>query len=155
PGLVALRRGFHAHDYLAENEPAWLDLLNQSAEFGAWDATRLREEIVYHLLPGGAVLVSGRSEMVACAAVCDFPADAPLATLMYVVVLPEYRGHGLGKYVTAAAINRAFMAGYSGITLRTDDHRIPAITTYLDLGLKPQIRAGTTDNERWDKVLTR
>src|SRR5262249_50007949 len=83
PGLVALRRGFHAHDYLAENEPAWLDLLNQSAEFGAWDATRLREEIVYHLLPGGAVLVSGRSEMVACAAVCDFPADAPLATLMY------------------------------------------------------------------------
>jgi mycothiol synthase len=133
-------------------EQAWVDLLNRSREFGQWSLERLEEEMLDHLLPEGAIFVASGPELIACAAVCHFPADAPLATLMYVVVLPEYRGHGLGKGVTTAAIHAAAAAGFPGIALRTDDYRVHAIKTYLELGFTPDIRPGTQHQVRWDKV---
>jgi mycothiol synthase len=50
-----------------------------------------------------------------------------------------------------AATARLIQAGYEEIYLRTDDHRLPAIKTYLKLGWEPFLCAPDMA-ERWRTV---
>ena len=80
------------------------------------------------------------------------PDDFPVATasgfrhvghrhgyLHYVGVTLGYRGRGLGRAVSLAAIRLCAQEGCVDCTLHTDDHRIPAIRMYLGLGFAPHL----------------
>ena len=63
-------------------------------------------------------------------------------------VSPPHRGRRLSRVVCFEATRRLVAAGYREIYLSTDDWRLPAIRTYLDLGYVPLLCASDMD-ERW------
>ncbi len=70
----------------------------------------------------------------------------------FVGVVPGHRGLGLGHTVTVAALRRMVAEQRAGAWLSTDDHRIPAVKTYISLGFEPLlVHAGQP--ERWKNVL--
>lgn len=73
---------------------------------------------------------------------------------------PAWRGKGLGRAVTLAALHA--LAGRADVvaTLKTDDWRVAAIRTYLGLGFLPIWRPGGDDEprgedhrDRWSAVM--
>ena len=53
--------------------------------------------------------------------------------------------------VCAEVMHKLFQNGYRSFTLLTDDVRIPAIKTYLNLGWKPWLYEPDME-ERWQKI---
>src|SRR5438309_2216855 len=94
-------------EFVPALESQWAQLLTKSGEFGEWDTSRLKEDIVDCMLPGGAALLSNDGELIGCAAACDRPENRPFATLMYVVILPKFRGAGLSDVLIAHCVNTA------------------------------------------------
>lgn len=64
---------------------------------------------------------------------------------------PEEQGKGLGKLICLAALHSLKERGYKSAVLSTDDHRLPALKTYLGLGFEP-IYFHESHKERWEKV---
>jgi mycothiol synthase len=94
--------------------------------------------------------------------VCDSD-DVPVATasawyrkqwnedtgyLHMVGLLPEQAGKKLGYYVSLAVLHRMVHEGRTRAVLNTDDFRLPAIKTYLNLGFLPKL-AGPDHYDRW------
>jgi len=132
----------------------WLDLLNESGEFGILDRKALRSQVLSSLLPDGGALVSHEGRLVACAAACSYERFEPYALLMFVVVLAAHRGRGLGTTVTVEVMRAARRVGRAGILLHTDDERLPAIRTYLKLGFEPDTEWEPSAKGRWEAVLS-
>ncbi len=55
----------------------------------------------------------------------------------WVAASPGHSGKGLGKAVSVAALRRLTEAGYKRVFLKTDDFRLAAIKTYLNIGVIP------------------
>jgi mycothiol synthase len=66
---------------------------------------------------------------------------------------PAHAGRRLGRYVSLAALYAARSMEYGAMWLDTDDFRLAAIKTYLDLGFEPVI-ADPGHMDRWNVVLT-
>ena len=112
--------------------------------FGDWDAERVRRA----LLEAADVQVTfvavddASGAIVACASHRTVPDRFPGATyLHWVGGDPAHAGRRLGAVVSAAvvAFGRREM-GLRDAVLETDDHRLPAIATYLGLGFVPEYR---------------
>lgn len=71
--------------------------------------------------------------------------------LHWVAVLPAESGKGLGLWVSLACLHHMHSEGRSGSVLVTDDHRLPAIVTYLKLGFEPLV-VHESHPERWRAV---
>jgi ribosomal protein S18 acetylase RimI-like enzyme len=147
--------GYRLVHYQPEFETAWVQLLNESREFSKFTTQTLWTEILSGLIPEGGVFIEYQGKLVAAAAVCYRKEVAPHAVLMYVIVLPEHRGLGLGKIVTNQVMAAARQAGYPGMVLYTDDGRLPAIQMYLGLGFQPDLETQIDTQERWQRVLQR
>jgi mycothiol synthase len=63
----------------------------------------------------------------------------------------EHKGKGLGFTVCAAVVRRLIEIGYRNIFLRTDDHRLAAISVYLKLGFVPFLFAPDMER-RWRDI---
>lgn len=59
--------------------------------------------------------------------------------LMYMGVLPEFRGHGLGSKLTRFAIHHSFLQGGRQLVLAVDTRNEFARKIYHDLGLRPAV----------------
>jgi mycothiol synthase len=136
-------------------EAEWIDLLNASGEFGRWTAERLYAEVGAVLLPGGGVFAAYGDQLVGCAAACFMEAYRPHAVLMYVAVLPEHRGKGLGQALVWETMRVARGQGYPGMLLHTEPHRLAAVRTYFQLGFLPRLEAGAAGAALWADVLRR
>lgn len=136
-------------------EQKWCEVLDKSGEFGTFTKKTLKSEILSTLLPRGGAFVFYGEELVACAAACSARQYDPLALLMFVVVLPEHRGKSLGAVVTLEVMSAALRAGRVGMLLHTDEHRLPAIKTYLKLGFVPETDWEPSARGRWEIVLER
>jgi len=85
---------------------------------------------------------------------CSLPQHPFGGELGWVAAHPEHSGNGLGRAVSAAATSRLIEIGYRRIFLRTDDHRLPAIKTYLKLGYVPFLFAPDME-ARWKAICAR
>jgi mycothiol synthase len=66
-------------------------------------------------------------------------------------VVAEHTGHKLGKWVSLAVLIYFRDNGFKCSMLDTDDFRVPAVKTYLNLGFVPvYVEAGQP--ERWQKI---
>ena len=63
-----------------------------------------------------------------------------------------YSGKRLGYEITAAVLRRLRNEGFDKAELTTDDFRLPAIKTYLNLGFIPDLSVDETMCERWGKI---
>ncbi len=73
------------------------------------------------------------------------------ATLHMVGLHPVGGGRGLIKYAIKAAIGYAVAQGAPMMNLTTDDFRLPAIRTYLEMGFEP-VEDSDEMCERWQAV---
>jgi mycothiol synthase len=86
------------------------------------------------------------------AAVRQAPERYPyLGELGWVAADPAHRGIGLGHAVCAAATTRLLEERLPAIFLLTDDHRLPAIRTYLRLGWLPRLHEPDMEG-RWRRI---
>lgn len=69
----------------------------------------------------------------------------------YVGVLPGHRGMKLGYWVTLRTMRRFVGEDRTQAILETDDFRLPAIKTYLNLGFVPLVRH-PSHPDRWRTV---
>lgn len=71
--------------------------------------------------------------------------------LHMVGVLPAHAGRKLGYTVSLAALLDMAHSGKTRAVLHTDDHRTPAVKTYLNLAFVP-VLAGDDHRERWERL---
>ena len=90
-------------------------------------------------------------EPAAVAAAYSWPHKLPGGMLHYVGALKSHRGMGLGRAVSLAALYRMKEDGFTTAWLSTDDFRLPAIKTYLDLGFVPLL-VHENQRARWAAV---
>ena len=114
--------------------------LMEAAGFGEWPPERI-EAHRREVLPRGFFVIEHRASgtIVATANAHHAPNERHPegGELSFVAALPEHAGKGLGRAATAAVVRRFIEAGYGRIYLKTDDHRLPAIKVYLQLGFEP------------------
>jgi len=72
--------------------------------------------------------------------------------LHYISVHPGWRGRGLAKPLMSAVLARHAQLGRAGCYLTTDDHRLPAINSYVQMGWRPVLWSEDAAT-RWKKVL--
>jgi|SRR5579872_1548137 len=72
--------------------------------------------------------------------------------LHWVGCAPAHRGRGLGTLVTLRTLHHFHVLGCRDSVLETDDFRLPAIRSYLNLGYAPEPRDASHE-DRWKRVL--
>ena len=72
----------------------------------------------------------------------------------WVACHPCHAGKGLGRAATAAAVQAALTLERRPIVLKTDDHRIAAVKSYLRLGFVPEYGHPTYPS-RWEAVFAK
>lgn len=70
----------------------------------------------------------------------------------YVAVASEHRGKRLGYLLCLRVLQEFRDAGCTAAVLETDDYRLPAIKTYLNLGFEPE-PVDPSHPDRWRAVM--
>lgn len=153
---VVLPVGYHLRRFGRGDEQAWIEVLNGSQALGEWDLEKARRSFTgerARVVPEGIHLVFDGSQPVATACLTEHD-DFEEAELGWVAVSPEHRGKGLGFQVCLATLHYMRHRAYGAAVLFTDDHRLPALKTYLRLGFRPWL-THESHAERWQRVLAR
>jgi len=153
PPVPKVPDGYVLRCYEDRDADGWLAVMAK-AGFDGWDYERLAG-IIRKIIPGGFFVIvhQATGKVVATAHVAHNPAQLHPAggEVGWVAGDPDHKGKGLGLAVCAAVTARSIAAGYKNIYLRTDDHRLPAIKTYLKLGYEPLLFCEGMA-ERWQAV---
>jgi O-antigen/teichoic acid export membrane protein/GNAT superfamily N-acetyltransferase len=148
-----LPEGYEFVALTPEIQRSWRQLINTCGNFTPLSESYFEQALVHTLLPQGAALVAHAGEVVACISASAMSLVAPDAMLMYLAVHPQHHGKGLGKAVILAAMRAAREQGYPGLAFFTDDHRLPAIRLFLQLGYQPDWANQPGTQPRWEAVL--
>jgi mycothiol synthase len=135
---VALPAGYTWRACRAGEEGAWTAVLNGCGELGHWDAARVEQVMARGIACERIRFLCAGDAPVATACVSLRPGhEGTAAEIGWVAVLPAHQGRRLGAQATLAACHAARALGFAEVFLLTDDHRLPAIKTYLNLGFEP------------------
>ena len=151
PDLV-IPAGYALRPFADDDAPVLASLLVDNAELGEWNLERASRYFAADspCVLAGSFFVTRDGVAVATAQLDLHREDsyAPTPELGWVAAHPAHQGHGLGYVVCLAVMRHAATFGHREIFLRTDDHRLPAIRTYLKLGFRPWLYDETAE-ERW------
>lgn len=125
---------------------------------GTWDDEQLTQvhktvvpngwQVVVHQ-PSGVLVATGMAQH---NPIDDLYSDG--YEVGWIAADPDHSGRGLGRVVTAAALQRLLDAKARCIYLRSDDFRLPALKTYLALGFLPHLYTASMP-ARWEAVCER
>lgn len=147
--------GFTYRHFQPGDEPAWVAIIEDS--FGSplgedGFRRRMRDE---QFRPERVWFVCDGKTPVATASAWFAPEWGQAVGVLHMVgCRSDYRGRRLGREVSVAALAQMRREGRSEAVLRTDDFRIPAIRTYLQLGFRPLI-VHPNQPARWRRALPR
>ena len=113
----------------------WIDTL-RSAGIRVTDAT-WRSTFAGKAAASAAVLTDAAGSAIGTAGTTPLSAADGVALLTWVGIHAEHQGRGLAKPLVIAALHAAAANGMKTVFLLTDDHRLPAIRTYLSTGFRP------------------
>lgn len=136
-----------------KNELAAYSDLRVSAGFNAWQEQDY-DDLAVRLVDGRnghfvmEELATGKLVAAADAEVLNIELIAGMGTLGWVMSSPDHRGKRLGYSVCAAVMQHLAKHGFRTFQLSTDDFRVPAIKTYLNLGWQPWLYEPDME-ERW------
>ena len=144
--------GYELRTYQPGDESAWAEIMNTG--IGKWTARKCRKELTSkpQFLPDGLFFVTFEGKPVGSA--CAWrksPDDWEGGWVHMVCVLPEHRGKQLGYLLCLAVLHCFHNCGFKEAWLSTDDWRLPAIKSYLQLGFEPHY-FDDSHRDRWQKV---
>jgi mycothiol synthase len=147
--------GYTLRTYRESDERGFLDLIGCEGE-------SMTEKEWHHyrdmLLPNGlfVVEVTGSEDLVATAGAVHNPNPGRYyfpfgGELGYLIVALAHRRRGLGAMVCTSVIRRLLSAGYEDIRVCVQEHRLPALHLYLQLGFEPFLHSLEVE-KRWRRV---
>ena len=147
---VTLPSGYIMRTFRESDRDSWIRLMGL-AGFDGWSQEALKNALSI-ALPDGVFFVEhgATRELVATAMAGHKSTELhPFGgELGWVAVSPLHRGKHLSAVLCIEVTRRLLAAGYREIYLSTDDWRLPAIKTYLNLGYVPLLCASDME-ERW------
>ena len=153
PPKVEVAEGYRLRTYRPGDEASFFHVMSL-AGFERWDMEQLLPWLK-KILPEGWFLVEhvASEEIVATAMAVHNPSQYyPFGgELGWVAAHPDHTGKRLGKAVCDAVVARFLSAGYTNIYLNTDDARLPAVKTYLNMGFRPVIVTADM-SARWEAI---
>ncbi|MEZ4729404.1 MAG: GNAT family N-acetyltransferase [Caldilineaceae bacterium] len=153
PPAVSVPIGYRLRTYRPGDEPNFFHVMSL-AGFEHWDMPKLLPWL-QKVLPEGWFLLEHEAtqQIVATAMAVHNPSQYyPFGgELGWVAAHPDHTGQGLGQVVCAAVTARLLRSGYTNIYLNTDDERLPAIKTYLNLGYRPVVITADM-SARWEAI---
>ena len=151
---LELPAGYGLRIYQEGDEGHWANIISDS--FGGRERTAqdTRNEITERdvFVPAGLYFVTYQDTPVGTACAWRQSVDETDVGYVHMVgVLGEHTGYKLGKWVSLAVLYYFRDHGFSCSILDTDDFRIPAIKTYLNLKFVP-VYVDDTQPERWEEI---
>jgi mycothiol synthase len=150
-----LPTGYALRVYQDADDQQLLDLLSSDGEpmgEAGWQEYRNK------LLPNGLFLIEDLRDarLIATAGAVHNPNPGRYyfpfgGELGYLIVAQDRRRQGLGTAVCSAVVRRLRSAGYENIRVCVQEHRLPAIRTYLQLGFEPFLHSVEVE-QRWQRV---
>ena len=137
-----LPAGYALRCYGDGDEGAWADVVNSVGDLGNYDAARARAFMMSkpQFDPEALQFITFEGTPVATACAWrDHAGETQLGQLHMVAVDPAHRGKRLGTHVSTAVIRYFESHGFASLYLMTDDWRLPAVKTYLQLGFEPRV----------------
>ncbi|MCC6442727.1 MAG: GNAT family N-acetyltransferase [Armatimonadetes bacterium] len=151
---LSLPEGYTARAMRSGEEMVWAALLNSVGDLGEWTKERVDENLRGPIPPDHVFFIASRDadEPVATACiVLHHDEDETEAEVGWVAVRPDHQGRRLGYWVCLSVLHEIQKMNYDRTYLHTDDFRLPALKTYLNLGFEPDCWH-ESHNERWDKI---
>ena len=108
------------------------------------------EDLMGELVPGGMMFCENMASKESVAVACAMRKSAASVELGWVAVIPAHRGKALAYALCATLIAHVFASGFTQVNLTTQDQRLGALKTYLQLGFKPVLEPPTL--KRWQRV---
>ncbi len=136
---VKLAPGFSLRCLCKDELPAYNEL-RRKTDFEEWDGKTFDSETAPQLSGGHLVIVETATGRLAASATAEKPVPAHfhgLGLLGWVMCHPDFRGQRLGYAACAAVMRLLHVHGFRAFILATDDFRVPAVKTYLNLGWQP------------------
>lgn len=154
---LELPDGYGLRSYQEGDDVHWANIISDS--FGGRERTAhdTRNEITGRdvFVPEGFYFVTHQDIPVGTACAWRQSVEETDVGYVHMVgVLGEHTGHKLGRWVSLAVLYYFRDHGFVCSMLDTDDFRIPAIKTYLNLGFVP-VYVDDTQPERWEEILNK
>jgi len=152
--IVEPPSGYEIRSYRPGDEAAWADIINASFGETKWNVEMVREKIIDRpeFDSEGLFFVTQQGKPVGtCCAWRLF--DKPNIGYVHMLgVMPEHQGNHLGYVLVLQVLNHFKEKGFQEAILDTDDFRLPAIKTYLNLGFKP-VYIDESHQRRWEAIM--
>ncbi len=151
---LELPAGYAIRTYREGDEVYWANIISNS--FGGRERTAqdTRNEITGRdvFVPDGLYFVTYQDTPVSTACAWRQSIDETDVGYVHMVgVLDVHTGHKLGKWVSLAVLYYFRDNDFTCSMLDTDDFRLPAIKTYLNLGFVP-VYVDSTQSKRWKEI---
>jgi mycothiol synthase len=152
PELPELPPGYTLHKFQEGDMKPLAALLAKAFENAEWTASRVREVLIDHPDVPATFVIDYLGWPVATASALLIP-DGPkeTGTLHWVAADPTHAGKRLGYIVSLAVLHEFVKYGCTNADLLTDDARLPAIKTYLNLEFVP-VHKDDTHPGRWAEI---
>lgn len=153
PLNVPAPSGYYLRHYCPGDEAHFFALMSL-AGWDGWDSDKLQPWLAKIIPDGWFMLVhEGADRIVGTAmALHNYKGTNPFwSELGWLACDPDHAGRGLGLAASAAVTSRLMDAGYRNIQLFTEDHRLPAIKTYIKLGYIPSLYLEDM-SDRWKLI---
>jgi len=152
PDVPSMPDGYALRVGRADDAERLAALLRSSFLDPEWDADRATKVLLAAPDVRETFLIERDGRLVATASSQLLPDRWPGSGVVHFVGAdPAEGGKGLGYAVTLAVLHDFASIGCKDVVLTTDDHRLPAIKTYLRLGFRPH-DCHPTHAERWATV---
>ena len=151
---LALPAGYGMRTYCKGDEVHWARIISDS--FGGRERTAqdTENEITDRdvFIPEGLYFATHRGVPIGTACAWRQSVDEKDVGYVHMVgVVAEHTGHKLGKWVSLAVLSYFRDNGFISAMLDTDDFRMPAIKTYLNLGFVP-VYVEEGQPKRWSDI---
>lgn len=153
---IKVPENYKLRNFRKGDEKVYIELMRK-AGFEDWQAEHIQKILSNPLSPEGVHFITFVDKPIATASALDrTPEDKRniedlIGELGWVACDPAHRGKKLGKVVCAAVVRLFLLHNFRSIFLLTDDWRLAAIKTYLELGFEP-VRDTAEMRWRWGKV---
>ena len=150
---LEIPEGYGMRTYQDGDDVHWANIINASFG-GTRTAEDTHREIIDRAVfdPQGLYFATSQGQPVGTACAWKKSSDETEVGYVHMVgVASEHTGHKLGKWVSLCVLMYFQERGFTCAILDTDDFRVPALKTYLNLGFLP-VYVEEGQPECWQKI---